>query len=219
MRSLSASKPTSGPLTRSVPVRRIPRRQIAYGVANAARRVRGLLGRVLGSCCAAFPLVLARLARLRLEIPVVTSRPFQRTRRASPTFTETTCVLPHDESVALERELCRLSRPPSTFGVCGLRAIGAEAGAQLRPCHRERHKQRGTEGSERLFDWEAADVCDGAADHWKISVVQSPPWRRTSCARAGPPERSWKSTKNSGSISMPPSGAQFTRSSQERRPG
>jgi hypothetical protein len=40
--------------------------------------------------------------------------------------------------------------------------------------------------------------------HWKISVVQSPPWSRTSWARAGPPGRSWKSTKKSRSISMPP---------------
>src|SRR6266508_1491071 len=51
-------------------------------------------------------------------------------------------------------------------------------------------------------------------DHWKISVVQSPFWSRASCACAG-----WKSTKKSRSTSMPPFGSQFTRSSQERRPG
>ena len=62
-------------------------------------------------------------------------------------------------------------------------------------------------------------TCAMGADHWKISVVQSPPWRRTSWARAGPSGRSWKSTKKSGSISMPPSGAQLTRSSHERSPG
>jgi hypothetical protein len=62
---------------------------------------------------------------------------------------------------------------------------------------------------------------EGAEAHsyWKISVVQSPPWRRTSCARARPAGRSWKSTKKSGSTSIPPSGEQFTRRSQERRPG
>ena len=49
-------------------------------------------------------------------------------------------------------------------------------------------------------------MCDRNADHWKISVVQSPPWRRTSCARAGPSGRSWKSTKKSGSTSIPPVG-------------
>ena len=50
-------------------------------------------------------------------------------------------------------------------------------------------------------------------------VVQSPPWRRTSCARAGPPGRSWKSTKKSGSTSMPPSGEQLTRISHDLQPG
>jgi len=35
----------------------------------------------------------------------------------------------------------------------------------------------------------------GHDNHWKISVVQSPPWRRTSWARAGPSGRAWKSTK------------------------
>ena len=56
-------------------------------------------------------------------------------------------------------------------------------------------------------------------DYWKISVVQSPPWRRTSWARVGPSGRSWKSTKKSGSTSIPPSGEQFTRSSHERSAG
>ena len=45
-----------------------------------------------------------------------------------------------------------------------------------------------------LLDGDPNDVRD---DHWKISVVQSPPWRRTSCARAGPSGRSGKSTKKS----------------------
>jgi hypothetical protein len=56
-------------------------------------------------------------------------------------------------------------------------------------------------------------------DHWKISVVQSPFWSRTSCVRAGPSGRLWKSTKKSRSISMPPFGSQSIRRSQERRPG
>ena len=58
-----------------------------------------------------------------------------------------------------------------------------------------------------------------ASDHWKISVVQSPPWRRTSWARAGPSGRSWKSTKKSGSTSMPPFGSQSIRSSQRAQLG
>ncbi len=69
----------------------------------------------------------------------------------------------------------------------------AQAVANLRPYHPKRHNERGTEGSDRLFDGDAADVREGRVDHWKISVVQSPPWRRTSWARAGPPERSWRS--------------------------
>ena len=78
----------------------------------------------------------------------------------------------------------------------------------------QREEKRRPERGD-LFDREAGDV----RDHWKISVVQSPPWRRVSCARAGPSARSWKSTKKPRSISMPPSGAQSTRSSQECSPG
>ena len=59
----------------------------------------------------------------------------------------------------------------------------------------------------------------GHDNHWKISVVQSPPWRRTSWARAGPSGRAWKSTKKSRSTSIPPSGWQFTFRSQERSSG
>ena len=61
-----------------------------------------------------------------------------------------------------------------------------EPGDHCRPARDER--------DDELLDGDAADVRD---DHWKISVVQSPPWSRTSCARAGPPGRSWKSTKKS----------------------
>jgi hypothetical protein len=101
----------------------------------------------------------------------------------------------------------------------GVSAHRAEAGAQLRPCHSKRDEKRGTEGREGLFDGDPADVRDGRAGHWKISVVQSPPWRRTSWALAGPSRRSWKSTKKSGSTSIPPSGEQSTRISHERSPG
>ncbi len=73
-----------------------------------------------------------------------------------------------------------------------------------------------SEQHEALLDGKTYDVGN---DHWKISVVQSPFCRRTSCARAGPSGRSWKSTKKSGSISMPPSGSQSMRRSQERIPG
>jgi hypothetical protein len=81
------------------------------------------------------------------------------------------------------------------------------------------NEERWAEGPERLFNGHPGDVRERKADHWKISVVQSPPWRRTSWARAGPPGRSWKSTKKSGSTSMPPSGEHLTRSSHERSPG
>src|SRR4051794_33817484 len=83
----------------------------------------------------------------------------------------------------------------------------------------ERQEERRSERAEHLLDGDAGDVGERQARHWKISVVQSPPWRRTSCARAGPPGRSWKSTKKSGSTSIPPSGSQSTRSSHERSPG
>jgi hypothetical protein len=108
--------------------------------------------------------------------------------------------------------------PASGAGSLERRRV-AQAVAKLRPCHPNPHDERGTEGPDRLFDRDAADMREGHVDHWKISVVQSPPWRRTSCARAGPPGRSLRSTKKSGSSSIPPSGLQFTRSSQERRSG
>ena len=56
-------------------------------------------------------------------------------------------------------------------------------------------------------------LCAGGqqrASYWKISVVQSPFCSRTSWARAGPPGRSWKSTKKLGSTVIPPSGWQST---------
>src|SRR6266508_1919800 len=69
---------------------------------------------------------------------------------------------------------------------------------------RGHHRRAGRrELQEALPDWDPHDVRD---DHWKISVVQSPPWSRISCARAGPSGRSWKSRKKSGSIVMPPFG-------------
>ena len=113
----------------------------------------------------------------------------------------------------------RSARPPRAGAARWRESAPAQAGAKLRPCHPERHEQRGTEGPECLLDGDAADVREGRADHWKISVVQSPPWRRTSWARAGPSGRSWKSTKKSGSTSIPPSGEQLTRISHERSPG
>ena len=55
--------------------------------------------------------------------------------------------------------------------------------------------------------------------HWKISVVQSPPCSRISCARAGPSGRSWKSTKKSGSTAIEPSSPMSTLSRYERSSG
>ena len=95
-------------------------------------------------------------------------------------------------------------------------ARGLAASAKPRRHGAEGDEQRRAERCDRLLDREAADVSEA---HWKISVVQSPPWRRTSWARAGPSGRSWRSTKKSGSISIPPSGSQLTRSSHERSSG
>src|SRR6266542_1469409 len=96
----------------------------------------------------------------------------------------------------------------------------AECSLQPRPTDdrdRGHHRRAGRhELQEALLDGDAHDVRD---DHWKISVVQSPPWSRTSCARAGPSGRSWKSRKKSGSIVMPPFGSQLIRRSHERMSG
>jgi hypothetical protein len=87
---------------------------------------------------------------------------------------------------------------------------------------REKHRPH---RDERFFERDTSDVPAAEADdllyqvHWKISVVQSPPWRRTSWARAGPSGRSYKSTKKPRSTSMPPSDKQLTRSSHERNSG
>ena len=94
---------------------------------------------------------------------------------------------------------------------------GGREAAPMRP--RDATSSAGPRDPSALFDRDARDVGEGRADHWKISVVQSPPWRRTSWARAGPSGRSWKSTKKSGSTSIPPSGEQLTRISHERSPG
>ena len=91
------------------------------------------------------------------------------------------------------------ARNPAVMYAIAAAAAGASAGTQL-------------------LDRQPADVRERRT-HWKISVVQSPPGRRISCARAGPPGRSWKSTKKSRSSSIPPSGSQFTRSSHERSSG
>src|SRR5581483_854416 len=69
---------------------------------------------------------------------------------------------------------------------------------------------------EALLDGEPHDVSD---DHRNTSEVESPPWRRTSCARAGPSGRLWKSTKYSGSTAIEPSSATSTLSRYERSSG
>ena len=105
--------------------------------------------------------------------------------------------------------------PPDQLGVSLGGRLPVESDAKPGDSDADRRKQRRAEGAERLLDREAADV----RDHWKISVVQSPPSRRASCARAGPPGRSWKSTKKSRSTAIPPSGSQSTFSSHERSSG
>ena len=95
------------------------------------------------------------------------------------------------------------------------------AKANAEPSRRQpaNHQERRPVGSKGLFDRDAADMCERKPHHWKISVVQSPPWSLTSCARAGPSGRSLKSTKKSGSTRMPPVGSQSTLSSHERSSG
>jgi hypothetical protein len=101
---------------------------------------------------------------------------------------------------------------------CGILPGGwarpAQSSAECRGRGAERHEKRRGERRDCLLDGRAGDVRE--RDHWKISVVQSPPWRRTSWARAGPVGRLWKSTKKSWSTCIPPSGEQLTRSSHER---
>src|SRR5262249_5039896 len=92
----------------------------------------------------------------------------------------------------------------------------AEA-AELAAEEEERHGRRagGRELQDALLDREPEDV----RDHWNTSEVESPPWSRTSCARAGPSGRSWKSTKKSGSTAIDPSSATSTLSRYELSSG
>jgi hypothetical protein len=131
------------------------------------------------------------------------SRRHARRRRSVPRLSDgalrqAACARQRECLLAVRLHSARLARaarrPAGAWGVrAGARAHRANAGAKVRPCHPDRHEERGTEGRECLFDGDAADVREGRADHWKISVVQSPPWRRTSWARAGPSGRSPKS--------------------------
>src|SRR5207249_2524315 len=81
-----------------------------------------------------------------------------------------------------------------------------------------RHNDRagGYDLQNALLDRNPQDVGD---DHGNTSEVESPPWSRTSCARAGPSRRSWKSTKKSGSTAIEPSPAMSILSRYERSPG
>jgi hypothetical protein len=86
-------------------------------------------------------------------------------------------------------------------------------------CSPQPGRPTGSPSAEERLDQLVLAEMVGHDNHWKISVVQSPPWRRTSWARAGPSGRAWKSTKKSRSTSIPPSGWQFTFRSQERSSG
>src|SRR5262245_18701239 len=83
---------------------------------------------------------------------------------------------------------------------------------------RDEQERHGSGGRERRLEQRqlAAVVSE---DHGNTSEVESPPASRTSCARAGPSGRSWKSTKNSGSTAMEPSSPMSTLSRYERRSG
>ena len=108
----------------------------------------------------------------------------------------------------------RKARTITTPSVPVVGAGRASPGRRSRPRSRSRCPPARAAGrSPRQGSHDVGD------DHWKIAVVQSPPWSRTSCARAGPSGRSEKSTKKSGSISMPPFGSQSSRKSQERSSG
>jgi hypothetical protein len=86
-------------------------------------------------------------------------------------------------------------------------------------CSPQPGRPTGSPSDEQRLDQLLLVEMVGHDNHGKISVVQSPPCRRTSWARAGPSGRAWKSTKKSRSTSIPPSGWQFTFRSQERSSG
>jgi hypothetical protein len=109
---------------------------------------------------------------------------------------------------AVAATICAAARRPARR-----RAPADKTRTELGGDGAEGREQRGASRCEGLLERDAPDVCQRRC-HWKISVVQSPPWSRTSCARAG-----WKSTKKLGSTSIPPAGSQFTRSSHERSRG
>ena len=121
------------------------------------------------------------------------------------------------EPLPLRRQTRKETRDQTTRGSLrpGCLRRARMAGSSQRQSHEPRHPGSVARGARRdpVFTKMVSD------DYWKISVVQSPPWRRTSWARVGPSGRSWKSTKKSGSTSIPPSGEQFTRNSHERSAG
>jgi hypothetical protein len=91
--------------------------------------------------------------------------------------------------------------------------------ASGRECSPQPGRPTGSASAEERLDQLVLAEMVGHDNHGKISVVQSPPCRRTSWARAGPSGREWKSTKKSRSTSIPPSGWQFTFRSQDRSSG
>jgi DNA-binding CsgD family transcriptional regulator len=114
------------------------------------------------------------------------------------------------------RPRARLRRPARRVVSGAFPCVRSVSGHECAP---QPGRPTGTPGGEERLDQLVLAEVVGHDDHWKISVVQSPPWRRTSWARAGPSGRPWKSTKKSRSTSIPPSGWQFTFRSQERSSG
>ena len=87
-----------------------------------------------------------------------------------------------------------LGAPAVNCGRAGARAHRAQAGAEAAPMP---PRTPTTSAGPRDPSVSSTGMPRCGRRHWKISVVQSPPWRRTSWARAGPSGRSWRSTKKS----------------------
>jgi hypothetical protein len=101
-------------------------------------------------------------------------------RRPSGIFEASTCSIP----LRLALSACGSSvrNPLSRTRLAASEPAKRRAGGDHDGGHGRRAGR--CELEDALLDWDPHDVRD---DHWKISVVQSPPWSRISCARAGPP--------------------------------
>ena len=113
-------------------------------------------------------------------------------------------------------EPARMRRASGARWLTSTRA--AQAGAKPRPCHPNPHEKRRTEGPDRLFEGDTADVRERRAIIGRSRLCSRRPGGGPR-GLARDRRVGLKSTKKPGSSSIPPSGSQFTRSSHERSPG